>query len=689
MEKPADATALLQAARAAPDANAGVTAMLAQVLVLAGSAKDAVATLASLPADRTPPPLWSALARAQEVAGDRPAAIRTLRTLVSLVPDSPDPVLDLAATFQRNGDGTAAEAALAGAWTRFAGDNRVLRRLVAFTLSQGGIEQALRLTESLRTDPATAEVGAVLHGETLLQAHRVDQAIAAFQADYARSPKSESPSRLAGALLLAGRPEEAAALLRERLTDHSSNKVSCKRRVPRRRFGMTELSYRALFASIMEGLALCELIRDEAGQAMDWRYLDVNDSFERQAEVDRDAVVGRTFREAFPGTDPNPWLRTYQVSVDEQRSITFEDDWGARSIAGTATPLGGQRFALVYRDVTEQKTAADALRASEARYQALFAGSPVPFMVLDADPPQFTILAANEAYYKATLTTPETLIGRRLFDVFTDDPRRPGQLGSEALGASLARVLRTKQADTMSRVRYDLVTPFGYEPHWWLAINAPLLDADGNVTTIIHQVDRQTELHHAEEGLRASEERFRALVTAGGNSIYRMSADWRLMFQLDSTTLAATAEPIEDWIGKYIPAEDLPRVRAAVAQAIRTKSLFELEHRVLQADGSIGWVLSRAVPLLGFDGTIVEWFGAASDATERRRAVELARESQDRFRTLADTAPALIWFNDQDGKNTFVNQVFVDYTGRSPEQIAGETWRGLIDPDHEEEYVAG
>ncbi|KMZ13177.1 hypothetical protein BHUM_00242 [Candidatus Burkholderia humilis] len=52
----------------------------------------------------------------------------------------------------------------------------------------------------------------------------------------------------------------------------------------------------------------------------------------------------------------------------------------------------------------------------------------------------------------------------------------------------------------MPRVRYDLVKPGGrYEPHWWLAINAPMFDAAGNVTAIIHQVTRVTELHFAEE----------------------------------------------------------------------------------------------------------------------------------------------------------------------------------------------
>jgi two-component sensor histidine kinase len=113
-----------------------------------------------------------------------------------------------------------------------------------------------------------------------------------------------------------------------------------------------------------------------------------------------------------------------------------------------------------------------------------------------------------------------------------------------------------------------------------------------------------------------------------------MRADWRRMFQLDSNSLVETDAPIDDWIDKYIPAEDRARVRDAVEEAIRTKSLYQVEHRVLLPDDSIGWVLSRAVPLLGPNDEIVEWFGVASDVTERREVVEKLDASERRLQLL-------------------------------------------------------
>ncbi|BDI18545.1 hypothetical protein ANSO36C_43470 [Nostoc cf. commune SO-36] len=68
-----------------------------------------------------------------------------------------------------------------------------------------------------------------------------------------------------------------------------------------------------------------------------------------------------------------------------------------------------------------------------------------------------------------------------------------------------------------------------------------------------------------------------------------MSADWREMHSLGSKEFVATTEePRRDWTEKYIPETDKPRVRAAINRAIATRSNFELEHRVIRLDGTVG-----------------------------------------------------------------------------------------------------
>jgi signal transduction histidine kinase len=134
----------------------------------------------------------------------------------------------------------------------------------------------------------------------------------------------------------------------------------------------------------------------------------------------------------------------------------------------------------------------------------------------------------------------------------------------------------------------------------------------------------------ATAALRASEQRYRALVTASTYAVYRMNADWTELLQLDGRGFVVdTRDPSRAWLATYLHPDDQPLVSTAIEKAIASKSLFELEHRVLQVDGTLGWAHSRAVPILDERGEIVEWFGAASDVTDRKRAEAALREMND------------------------------------------------------------
>nr|WP_241471326.1 ATP-binding protein [Natrinema salifodinae] len=151
-------------------------------------------------------------------------------------------------------------------------------------------------------------------------------------------------------------------------------------------------------------------------------------------------------------------------------------------------------------------------------------------------------------------------------------------------------------------------------------IFAPVLNDEGEVEAIAGTTRDITERKEAEEALQESEERFRALITASSDVVYRMSPDWSEMHHLEGKEfIADTRESTSDWLEKYIHPDDQERVKEAIDEAIRTKSIFELEHQVEQVDGSLGWTFSRAVPMLDEDGEIVEWVGMASDITERKR----------------------------------------------------------------------
>jgi len=130
--------------------------------------------------------------------------------------------------------------------------------------------------------------------------------------------------------------------------------------------------------------------------------------------------------------------------------------------------------------------------------------------------------------------------------------------------------------------------------------------------------------------LEASERRFRALVEVISDAVYRMSPDWLEMRRLIGRDfIADTPDPNRSWLERYIPPEDQELVLRTIGKAIETRAPFELEHRVRRVDGSMGWALSRAIPLLDSEGDITEWLGAAIDITERKRAESILHQTNE------------------------------------------------------------
>ena len=200
-----------------------------------------------------------------------------------------------------------------------------------------------------------------------------------------------------------------------------------------------------------------------------------------------------------------------------------------------------------------------------------------------------------------------------------------------------------------------------------------------------------TKRKRAEKALRLSEERFRALVTASSDVVYRMSPDWVEMRQLDGQNfLADTAQANNHWLEDYIHPDDQANVMAVIDEAIRTKSLFEMEHRIRRMDGSLGWTYSHAVPMFNAANEIFEWFGTASDVTQHKRAEQALRESEERYRTLFNSIDEgfcviEMLFNAAGDPIDYlfiqVNPSFEKQTGMVG--VTGKRVRELI-PDHEE-----
>jgi PAS domain S-box-containing protein len=151
------------------------------------------------------------------------------------------------------------------------------------------------------------------------------------------------------------------------------------------------------------------------------------------------------------------------------------------------------------------------------------------------------------------------------------------------------------------------------------------------------------------------------------------------------------------WNTPFHP-EDKQRAWVAWQRATQQNERYSLECRLRRADGLYRWWLIRGEPLRGANGEILKWFGTCTDiedlkqaeaalqeaneTLERRVAERTAalRESEDRFRTMANAMPQLAWIARADGHLIWYNQRWYDYTGTTPEQMEGWGWQSVHDP---------
>lgn len=181
------------------------------------------------------------------------------------------------------------------------------------------------------------------------------------------------------------------------------------------------------------------------------------------------------------------------------------------------------------------------------------------------------------------------------------------------------------------------------------------------------------------------ESRFWAFVTASSDAVYIMNADWSEMRRLTGNHFIADLEaPTRDWQERYVFKDDWPLVRAEIERAVRTRTPFTLEHRVVCADRDVGWTFSRAVPLIDDHGEIQEWFGVATDITPRKKAEEavvVLRTAADRQRRLYETVlsstPDFVYVFDLQHRFVYANPALVRIWGCAADQAMGRTPREM------------
>jgi PAS domain S-box-containing protein len=193
--------------------------------------------------------------------------------------------------------------------------------------------------------------------------------------------------------------------------------------------------------------------------------------------------------------------------------------------------------------------------------------------------------------------------------------------------------------------------------------------------------------------LRASEARFRLTADAVPQIVWITDAEGRVEFfnkqWFDYTGVSDEPTTAAEVAARHVHPEDQPATMAAFNEAHRTSTTYTIEHRIRSAAGDYRWFLVRGEPYRDSRTCeIVRWFGASVDIHDRRQAEIALRESESRFREIADAAPVLIWISDINKACTWFNRPWLDFTGRTMEQEHGFGWAEGVHPDDYDRCVA-
>ena len=347
--------------------------------------------------------------------------------------------------------------------------------------------------------------------------------------------------------------------------------------------------------------------------------------------------------------------------------------WEIRPWNDSAGEVGG--IVIFSEDITERKRAEEALRQSDRRYRSLFNTLLEGFCIIEVlfdtndHPLDFRFLETNPAFEQQTGL--RNAKGKLISELLPDNEAYYWleAYGKVALTGESVRF--AKELNTLNR---------------WHDVSAYRVEEQDSrkVAILFNDI---TEIKRAEEQLRDLSQRLSYHVDNSPLAVIEWGPDMRL------TRWSAEAERIFGWkaeevLGKrqeefrWIYEEDVSQVDEVSTglQDGTTPRRFSA-NRNYRKDGSVVQCEWYNSSLLDESGQLRSILSLVLDVSERKRAEAAMKESEFRLHTLANAMPQLAWIAQPDGYIFWYNQRWYDYTGTTPEQMAGWGWQKAHDPD--------
>ena len=374
-------------------------------------------------------------------------------------------------------------------------------------------------------------------------------------------------------------------------------------------------------------------------------------------------------------------IRTGAVSHLE--TVGLGKDGRRFDIARTVSPIRNSHGEIVgaaamVRDIGERVRAAEGLRDSEERFRSAFENAPFG-MALSATDGSF--LQVNATFCRILGYSEKELLSLGWAALTHPDDREAGR-------ATLERLLRDRSACAEMEKRYlhrsgSIV--------WARSRLSLVRDSAGSPLYFVAHVEDVSERKRVQEALRESEDRFRIMADGCPAIMWVTDAKGGSQFinRAHREFCGVSIELLEGprWQPLFHP-DDAPPYAGAFQHAVTEHTAFKADARLRRADGEWRWVTTVAEPRFSHSGEFLGHVGICLDITERKQAEEALRESEERFRLMADGCPAGMWVADAQGGIRFINRRYQEFYGTTLEQVEGDKWRPLLHPDDAPDYLA-
>ena len=349
-------------------------------------------------------------------------------------------------------------------------------------------------------------------------------------------------------------------------------------------------------------------------------------------------------------------------------------------------------------------------------FEALFNASPNPYVLLN---PSLVIMGMNDAYLRVTMRKREELVGRGMFEAFPSDPDSESY---KQLRASFDRVIQEKVTDHLPLIEYAIPLPDGqgFEERYWSATHTPLFNEAGELISILQHTVDVTELHHLRNLARTSAllsgpsalietDMFRRAqaVQEVNQVLSRERQHLQELFEQAPGFIAALSGPDHVFTmanaayRQVVGRSDLvgKPVREALPEVVEQGFTNLLDRVYLTGEPFVGRGVRVFLkqggeddseehfldfvyqPIFGRDGKVSGIFVQGNDVTDHRRAQNALRESEERFRAIANSIDQLIWATRPDGFHDYYNQRWYEYTGVPEGSTDGAGWSEMFHPD--------